>query len=140
MGKSKIPVPQIVYGRCIYWLCITAAVICTIGPVIAVAFPDKNLMNPHYLFPAIWEGKSPEMIWQEVGKGFPGGYFWLHNLNTGDGFTQFGIVLSCSCASVALIATAITFLRQKPRPYRWVLLSFGIALLIVLSALGIWQA
>jgi len=140
MEKPKIPLSQIVYGRCVYWLCITAAVICTIGPVVAIVFLDNNFMNPHYLFTAIWEGKSPEMIWLQVGNGFPGGNFWLHNLNTGDGFIQFGLVIGCSCASVALMATAIAFLRQKPRSCRWALLSFGIALLIILSAMGTYQA
>ena len=140
MDKPKIPLSQIVYGRCIYWLCITAAVICTIGPVVAIAFLDNNFMNPHYLFPAIWEGKSPEMIWLQVGKGFPGGNFWLHNLNTGDGLIQFGLVIGCSCASVALMATAIAYFREKPRAYGWALLSLWLAAMIILSAMGTYQA
>lgn len=132
--------PQLVYGKCIYWLSITAAMICAIGPVIAMEFPNSNIMNPHYLFYSIWEGKNPEAVWEEVGGGFPGGHLWLHNLTSGDGFIQFGLVIGCSCACVALIGAAIVYLKEKPRAYRWALLSLWVAAMIILSALGIYQA
>lgn len=144
MEETKNPFtqsrPQLVYGKCIYWLCITAAMICTIGPVISLAYPDNNLMNPHYLFYSIWAGKTANSVWQEVGGGFPGGHFWLHNLTSGDGFIQFGLVIGCSCAFVALIVTAIVYLKEKPRAYGWALLSLWVAALIILSALGVYQA
>jgi len=139
MERPKISLPQIVYGKFIYWFSIVAAMICTIGPVIVMAFPDNNVMNPHYLFPTIWEGKNAEAVWQEVGGGFPGGHFWLHNLTSGDGFTQFGLVVGCICAFLALIATATAYLREKPRAYGWALISLWVALLVILSALGIYQ-
>ena len=139
MDKPKIPLPQIVYGNIIYWLCILAALICTIGSVLAIAFPSKNIMDPHYLFFTIWEGNKPEAVWQQTGGGFPGGHFWLHNLNTWDGFTQFGLVVGCSCAFLALLATSIAFLRKKPRSYGWALVSLLVASLVILSALGIYH-
>ncbi len=131
--------PQLIYGRCIYWLSIVAAMICAIGPVIAVAFQYKNIMDPHYLFYSIWEGKTAEAVWQEVGGGFPGGHFWIHNLTGGDGFIQFGLVLGCSCACVALVGTAIAFLREKHRATGWALVSLWVASLIALAALGIYH-
>jgi len=140
MERPKVPLAQIAYGKCIYWLSIVAAMICTIGPVIVIAFPSNNIMNPHYLFSTIWKGRNTEVVWQEVAGGFPGGHFWLHNLTTGDGFTQFGLVISCSCAFVALIATTIAYLKEKPRAYGWALLSLWVASLLILSALGIYQA
>jgi len=118
---------------------IVAAMICAIGPVIAVTFQYKNIMDPHYFFYSIWEGKTAEVIWQELGGGFPGGHFWLHNLTGGDGFIQFGLVLGCSCACVALIGTAIAFLREKPRATGWALISLWVASLIALAALGIYH-
>ena len=139
MEKPKIPLTQIVYGRIVYWLCIIAAFICTIGTVSAIAFPDRNLMNPHYLFFIIWEGNNPETVWQQIGGGFPGGHFWLHNLNTWDGITQFGIVIGCSCALLALLGASIAFLREKPRSYGWALVSLCVASLVLLSAVGIYQ-
>jgi len=139
MEEPKVPLPQIVYGKIIYWLCIIAALICTIGPVLAIAFPDKNLMNPHYLFFNIWQGNTPEAVWQQVGGGFPGGHFWLQNLNTWDGFTQLGIVIGCSCACLALLGASIAFLREKPQSYGWALVSLLVASLVLLSALGIYH-
>ena len=143
MAETKIPLaqgrPQLIYGRCIYWLSIVAAMICAIGPVIAIKFPDSNVMNPHYLFSAIWRGETAEAVWQDVGGGFPGGHFWMHSLTTGDGFTQFGLVIGCSCACVALIGVAIACLQEKPRAYLWVFLSLWVATLIALSAIGVYQ-
>ena len=139
MEGPRSSLPRVVYGRFIYLLSIIAAMICTIGPVIAVVYRDKNFMNPHYLFFAIWQGKDPETVWQEIGGGFPGGHFWLHNLTTGDGFTQFGMVIGCSCAFVALVGTAIAYFRERPRAYGWAVLSLWVALLVILSALGIYH-
>jgi len=58
-----------------------------------MAFSDNNLLDLHYLLFAIWGGSRPEVVWPEVGAGFPGGHFWMHNLNTWDGFTQLGLVI-----------------------------------------------
>ncbi len=143
MEENKISytqsVPQRVYGSCIYWLSIAAALIYTIGLLIVIAFQDRNIMDPHYVFYAIWEGKTAAAIWQEIGGGeFPGAHFWLHNLASGDGFIQFGLVLGLFCACAALLGTAIAFLWQKPRSRGWATVSLCIALVIILSALGIY--
>ena len=139
-GNSlRQPLPQRVYGSFIYWLSITAAMICTIAPVVAIALPHKNIMDPHYLFYAIWQGKTSEAVWQEVGGGFPGGHFWLNSLTSGDGFMQLGLVLGCSCACVALLGVAIAYLRAKPRAYGWALVSLFVASLVILAALGIYH-
>ena len=139
MQEPKIPSPQIVYGKIVYWLCIVAAFICTIGPVLGMAFRDNNLLNPHYLFFTIWKGSSPEAVWEEVGGGFPGGHFWIHNLNTWDGLTQLGLVIGCSCAFLALLGSSIAYFRQKPTAYGWALVALFVAVLVLLSAVGIYH-
>lgn len=78
-------------------------------------------------------------MWQEIGGGFPGEHFWLHNLNTWDGVTQFGLVIGCACAYLALLGAAIAFLWEKPQPYGWILVSLFVALMITLSTLGIYH-
>jgi len=133
--RPKMPRVQLVYGEIIYWSAIVAAILCMIGPVIAMAFVDNNVLNPHYVFAAIFDGKNTETIWQEVGGGFPGGHFWFKNFTMGDGFTQFGLALGCACALWGLIAVAIAYLRDKV--YIYVCLSLWVALLIFLSASGI---
>ena len=62
MTRPDMPKAQIIYGEVIYWLCIIAAAICTIGPIISLWFVDNNVLNPHYVFAALWEGKSAEEI------------------------------------------------------------------------------
>jgi hypothetical protein len=131
-----MPKAQIVYGEIIYWMAIVAALICMIGPVIAMAAPDDNVLNPHYLFSAIFEGKSSEEVWKAGGAEFPGGHFWMDNLGAGDGLTQFGLALGCSCALWGLLAVAGCYLLQKPRVFLYVILSLWVATLIALSATG----
>jgi len=133
--RPVMPRAQIIYGEIVYWVTITAAIICMIGPVISMVSVENNVMNPHYLFSSIFEGKNAETIWQEVGGGFPGGHFYLKNFTSGDGFTQFGLALGCSVAMWALLAAAIAYLAEKT--YLYVFLSLWVGLLIFLSMIGI---
>ncbi|MFC1821869.1 hypothetical protein ACFL9T_04120 [Thermodesulfobacteriota bacterium] len=133
--KPSMPKAQVVYGEIVYWITIIACIICMIGPVISVASPENNVMNPYKLFNAIFEGKSPQTIWQEVGGGFPGGHFYLKNFSYGDGFTQFGLALGCSVAIWALIAAAIAYAREKI--YFYVILALWVALLVFFSMTGL---
>lgn len=137
MNRPEIPIAQIVYGEIIYWLCIVAALICTIGPVISLWFVDNNVLNPHFVYAALWQGKSVEAVWQEAGAGFPGGHFFLQNLTLGDGLTQFGIALGSISALPSLLAATIAYLFEKPRNYLYAVLSFWVALLIAFASLGI---
>lgn len=137
MEKPKIPFSQLVFGGSVYWLCVIAAIVCMIGPIMAMLSVDGNVMNPHYLFASIFKGNTADAVWEEVAGEFPGGHFWLDNIATGDGFTQLGLVIGCGCALPALMATAIVYLKKKERSYIWVLFSLGIAVLIAISILGI---
>jgi len=140
MEQPKISTAQIVFGDIIYWLCIISAIICMIGPVLSVMSADNNFTNPHYLFSVIWEGKTPDVVWQEVGGGFPGGHFWIQNIFKGDGFTQFGMVLGCACALPALVGAAIAYFFGKPRLYIWMILSLWVAAIIAFSMIGVVEA
>jgi len=131
----KMPRAQIVYGEVIYWVTVVSCIICMGGPVIAMLAPENNVLNPHYLFAAIFEGKSAETVWQEVGGGFPGGHFYLRNLTSGDGFTQLGLALGCSCALWALLAAAFSYL--SARIYLYGILALWVAMLVSLSMIGI---
>ena len=73
----KMPVAQTLYGEIVYWVTIVAAIICMIGPVLSMYNVEGNVLNPHYLFAAIFEGKDAHTIWNEVGGGFPGGHFYF---------------------------------------------------------------
>ena len=131
----KMPRANTVYGAIVYWITIISCLICMVGPVISVAFPENNALNPYKLFNAIFEGKNAQQVWQEVGGEFPGGHFYLKNLTYGDGFTQFGLALGCSVALWALIATAIAYF--KDRIYLYAILSLWVATMVALSMVGI---
>lgn len=140
MERPKIPLSQLIFGESVYWLCVVAAIVCMIGPIIAMLSVDGNVMNPHYLFSSIFNGNTADAVWEEVAGEFPGGHFWLDNIATGDGFTQLGLVIGCGCALPALMATAMVYLfKKKERSYMWVLFSLGIAALITISVLGIFN-
>lgn len=131
----KMPRAQTVYGAIVYWVTIASCIICMIGPVISLANPDNNVLNPYFLFAGIFEGKDAETVWQEVGGEFPGGHFYFEKFTFGDGFTQFGLALGCSVALWALLAAAVAYLAD--RIYLYVILAVWVALLVGLSASGI---
>lgn len=134
--RPKMPRAQIIYGEIIYWTTIVAAIICMIGPVISIAAPENNVLNPYYLFNAIFDGQEAHQIWAEIGNGeTEGGHFYLKHFTYGDGFTQFGLALGCGCALWGLIAAALAFLKEKN--FIYVVLAIWVAALIFLSLLGI---
>ena len=131
----KMPRSQIWYGEIVYLVTILACIICMIGPVLSVASPENNVLNPYKLFNAIFEGKNAKTVWQEAGGGFPGGHFYFKNLTSGDGFTQMGLALGCSVAFWGLFAAAFAYASDKI--YLYVVLSVWVALLVLLSMTGI---
>lgn len=138
MSTEKIPsIPKAasVYGAIVYWITIVSCIICMVGPVISVAFPDKNVMNPYKLFNAIFQGKDAATIWNEVGGGFPGGHFYLTNLGFGDAITQLGIAFGCSVALWALLASSVVYVKEKN--FIYVGLALWVSLLVALSMVGI---
>jgi hypothetical protein len=137
-NHKEQPLANRVYGSLIYWLAIAAAVICILAPLLTMAFPQRNVLDPQFLFSTIWQGAKPEVVWQTASGGFPGGHFWVNHLLYGDGIMQFGIVLGSSAAGIALLGAVIAFLRQKPKDYFWVSLSLIICIMIFLAAIGIY--
>ena len=107
MKQPQMPLSQRVFGETVYWLCVVSAIVCMIGPVIALASVDGNVGNPHFLFASIFNGNTADVVWEEVAGEFPGGHFWLDRIIAGDGFTQLGLVIGCACALPALIATRV---------------------------------
>jgi len=136
--QPEMPLAQSLFGGLVYWLCVVAGIACMIGPVIALASIDGNVGNPQYLYASIFEGDPAEVVWEQVAGEFPGGHFWIDNMGSGDGFTQFGLVLGCACALPPVVAVALVFLlRKKEKSLPLALFSVVIAVLIVISVLGV---
>jgi len=133
--RPPIAAAQLLYGEIVYWITIVSCLVCTVGPLFAMMWVDKNIGNPHFLFAAIFAGHDAQTVWHEVAGGFPGGHFWYNNFFTGDGFTQFGLALGCSVGLWGLLASAVAYLFEKA--YLFTVLSLWVAMLIALSASGI---
>jgi len=136
MENPKIQQSQIIFGDIVYWLTIIAAIICMIGPVMAFTSMDENILNPHYLFANIWSGMGPEAILETAGGTQASGHYWIHNIATGDGFTQLGLVIGCSVAVPAMLAAAIVYVFKERSP-GWALGALWIVGLVTVSVLGI---
>ncbi len=115
--KAVIKKSQNIYGVVVYWFTVASALICITGPMLAVFSPEKNILNPHLLFSAIWEGRNAAEIWTYAGDGFPGSHFYLRGFSGGDAFTQFGLVLGSTAAMWALIAVAVEYARRRSYGY-----------------------
>jgi len=59
----KVPVESVVYGEVVYWVTILAAILCMAGPLLAVASPERNLLDPHKVFAAIFAEEEPGGVW-----------------------------------------------------------------------------
>jgi hypothetical protein len=139
MARSRVSRAQEIYGNVTYWVCVAATMLCTVGPVICIAYPENNVMNPRLLFQYMWEGKKPDQIWQSAVGGFPGGHYWLRSLGRGDGIIQFGLVLGCFSACLALTAASAAYVFEKPRQRGWALTALSIGVFAVLAALGFFH-
>ena len=130
-----IPRHQIIFGEIIKWTTIASCLIAMIAPVIGLAFPENNILQPNRIFALIFAGNNKDVIWAEAGSGFPGGHFYLQNMFTGDGFAQFGVALGCSVALWALLPTIISYFKSKE--YLCAFVSIFIALIIILAMTGL---
>jgi len=135
--RPKPPLYNIVAGDILYWLCIIAAIICMIGPCISILFPENNVANPYKIFDLVWKGEKAEKIWVETTKEgkYPGPHFWIKNITKGDGITQLGIWLGCSCALPAAFISGLIFLFKREWIY-W-LISLWVSFMIFFAMLGI---
>lgn len=123
------------YGAVVYWITIAAAVIAIAGPLVAMARPGKNVLNPGLAFEGIWEGMSADEVWLYAGEGFPGGHFYFDRLAAGDGLTYFGIVFGSTAALWGLLAAAAGFIKE--RAYGYAAVCVAVSAVIVFAMAGV---
>jgi len=58
-----VPIESVVYGEVVYWITILAAILCMVGPLVAVANPSNNLLDPHLVFANIFAEEEPGGVW-----------------------------------------------------------------------------
>ena len=86
----KMPRAQTVYGAIVYWITILAALICMVGPVISVASPENNVLNPYKLFNAIFQARMHR----------PSGRRWVVNSPAGTSTSKISPMVTVSPSSV----------------------------------------
>jgi len=136
--KPVIPKSQLHYGAVYHWIIFSSCIISLIAPVFILMFPHSNIMNPHLIFNAIFEGKNPAEIWEAAGVSFNSGGFWemlQNNFFTPDGIAYFGVILGCSVTLWALIPAVWQF--AKKREYFYVCVSLFLMALVALSMSGV---
>lgn len=110
--RPKPPLSGLVYGETIYWGTIAGSLIAVIGSIIAF-LRQSNVMDPGYVFTAIWEGKSIAQIW-EGGLGYlPNGHWYLSSLSKGDALTMFGLALGVFSVIPGMFGSALLLLKEK---------------------------
>ena len=126
------------YGSVMYVIGFTSCMIALIAPVLILAFPQANILNPNLVFGAIFSGLNPSEIWATAGIEFKQGSFWpllKNNLFTPDGFAMFGIALGCSSALWAFCPTAWSYIKGKK--WFFLILAVFIQFLIALAMTGL---
>lgn len=130
--EAEIPASVKVYANVTHWVTIASAIAALFIPILILANPGNNVLNPNLIFGAIFEGASPEDIWA-IGGGFPGGHFYLENL-TADGIAMMFMNLGCGVGFFALVPAVILHIRERD----WFCAVLGglLAILICLSMFG----
>ena len=110
--RPKIPLSGIVYGEIIYWGTIIGSVIVIVGCVIAF-LGKSNVMDPAYVFSAIWEGKTNAEIWKGGFGSLPKGHWYLPRLKSGDAFTMLGMAIAVFTVIPGMFGSAIFLIKDK---------------------------
>jgi hypothetical protein len=132
--RPWIPAAHYAYGRVIYAFSMASAFVCTIGLYLAVAFPERNRLDPRHLFAGLWKGQAPAELWA-ADRGFSRTYLGTARPLYGDSLIQWGMLLGAGGVGLAFLAASLVYLRRDRREPLWSFLCF-ISALLVLAALA----
>jgi hypothetical protein len=138
MTEETRPKPSFsgrIYGEIVYWGTILGSVIAIIGSTIAVMV-KSNVVEPSYVFSAMWEGKTTATIWKGAIGTLPKGHWYLPNISTGDGLTMFGLALGVFSVTVGLFASSIPLVKNGDYLFAGLAIIAGIISLV--AALGLF--
>ena len=101
--KPAVLLSQRVFGEVVYWITITCAILCIVGPVVAFTDMDKNVLNPHTLMGNIFDGMAAESA-VELEEDITAGDTVLHLQDTKDLVTKMDNLRDMS--GIALVQNA----------------------------------
>ncbi|MBW2030655.1 MAG: hypothetical protein JRH06_10065 [Deltaproteobacteria bacterium] len=134
--RPKPPLSGLVYGETIYWGTLAGSLIAIIGSVLAFLRPS-NVLDPGYVFTAIWEGKSIAEIWEGALGSMPHGHWYISSISKGDALTMFGLALGVFCVIPGMFGSALLLFKEKKTLFA-VLAVIGGAITL-LSFLGLFK-
>ena len=126
-----------VYASVVHWITIASSLGALFIPIIILANPQNNILNPNLIFSAIFNGASPADIWAISSTGeFPGAHYYLRFPEYADSWALFIINLGCGVGLFGLLPAAFI---QATKEKDWFCVAFGtiLAVLIFLSMTGI---
>ena len=127
----------LIYGETIYWGTILGSIITIIGSIIAFLW-QTNVMDPGYVFTAIWEGKTNAQIWEGGIGSLPNGHWYLRSLTSGDALAMFGLALGVFVVIPGMFGSAL-FLMLKEKKYLFGALAMIGGLITLCSFLGLFS-
>jgi len=134
---KNIPYSQKIFGSVAYWLSIVCAILALIVTVLILTVPEQNVLHPGTAFEMIFDGATHEEIWaySEIGE-FPGGHFYLNNVDRVDSWAMIIIVIGSAFGLFALVP-AVLYQLFKEKDWFSAGLGIVIMLLVSLSAFGV---
>jgi hypothetical protein len=135
--ERAVPLSYKIYAYATHWLTIVSALAALFAPVFILVNPQNNILNPNIIFGAIFNGASPEEIWELSSTGaFPGAHFYLRYINRADSWAMAFMNLGCGVGFFALVPAVICQI-VKERDWFCSFLGILLALLIFFSMTGI---
>ncbi|MBW2063947.1 MAG: hypothetical protein JRJ03_03320 [Deltaproteobacteria bacterium] len=135
--RPKPPLSGLIYGETIYWGTIAGSAIAIIGSIIAF-LSRSNVMEPGYVFTAIWEGKSIAEIWKGGLGSLPKGHWYLSSLSAGDALTMFGLALGVFSVIPGMFGSGL-FLLLGEKKYLFGILGIVGGAITLFSFLGLFS-
>jgi hypothetical protein len=126
-----------VYAQTVHLITIISAIVSLFVPILIMAFPEADLLNPNRIFAAIFSGAKPGEIWAlSKAGGFPGAHFFLRFPRAPDAWAMFGINLGCSVGLWGLIPAVVIQIKHE-KNYFEAFMGIILGLLLLLSMLGV---
>ena len=133
---KKHPKSVKVFGNVMYWIAFICGTLALFLPIWILAQPENNVLNPHIIFEAIFNGATLDEIWSHSVTGaFPGAHFSFTYITKADSWASLFINLICGVGLLGLIPAMVYQIKEKD--WFCLVLSFIIATLIFLSMIGL---
>ena len=132
--ENKKDSTGLIYGETVYWGTIIGAMITIIGSMLAFLGMD-DVLDPGFVFSAIWQGKSANVIWLEGSGHLPDAYWYVKQFRNGDAIVMLGILTGVFALIPACFLSAIQLCQKKQRFFS--LMACITGFLVLLPSLGL---